>query len=241
MEETDDPTDIPEKLNPKYSSASPGLKGNPAVTGKIFTDDCSYVSKLKDTDRQYVESYVKPVLDRCEEYIKYKNDPNYVNVEFDWNSGGYLVIEKGHGSAEQEQNVKSAMPLVYAGFKVELIKQQTIRIDGKKKHLTTRDANVNEEKWEFKYTKDYINLAKSIGTKAGQAVAQGADVLLIDIIKTKQYGKNLVILGIKNAFRYNMQLQKVCIMIESHIFYIVERKDYRDGTYIYKLKKWLTD
>ncbi len=48
MEETDDPTDIPEKLNPKYSSASPGLKGNPAVTGKIFSDDCRYVSKVTD-------------------------------------------------------------------------------------------------------------------------------------------------------------------------------------------------
>ena len=48
MEETDDPTDIPEKLNPKYSSASPGLKGNPAVTGKIFSDDCSYIQRVKD-------------------------------------------------------------------------------------------------------------------------------------------------------------------------------------------------
>lgn len=96
MEETDDPTDIPEKLNPKYSSASPGLKGNPAVTGKIFSDDCSYISKLKDTDRQYVESYVKPVLDRCEEYIKYKNDAEYKNVAFDWNTNGLKAWHKDH-------------------------------------------------------------------------------------------------------------------------------------------------
>ena len=39
MEETSDPTDIPEKLNPKYSSAVPGLKDNPAVSGKIFSDE----------------------------------------------------------------------------------------------------------------------------------------------------------------------------------------------------------
>ena len=50
MEETDDPTDIPEKLNPKYSSASPGLKGNPAVTGKIFSDDCSYIQRVTNPD-----------------------------------------------------------------------------------------------------------------------------------------------------------------------------------------------
>lgn len=93
MEETDDPTDIPEKLNPKYSSASPGLKGNPAVTGKIFSDDCSYISKLKDTDRQYVESYVKPVLDRCEEYIKYKNDAEYKVDTFRWNKDGGFVAQ----------------------------------------------------------------------------------------------------------------------------------------------------
>ena len=50
MEETDDPTDIPEKLNPKYSSASPGLKGNPAVTGKIFSDDCRYIQRVTNPD-----------------------------------------------------------------------------------------------------------------------------------------------------------------------------------------------
>ena len=50
MEETDDTTDIPEKLNPKYSSASPGLKGNPAVTGKIFSDDCSYIQRVTNPD-----------------------------------------------------------------------------------------------------------------------------------------------------------------------------------------------
>lgn len=96
MEETDDPTDIPEKLNPKYSSASPGLKGNPAVTGKIFSDDCSYISKLKDTDRQYVESYVKPVLDRCEEYIKYKNDAEYKDCNFDWATGALKARHIDH-------------------------------------------------------------------------------------------------------------------------------------------------
>ena len=64
-----------EKLNPKYSSASPGLK---------------------DTDRQYVESYVKPVLDRCEEYIKYKNDAEYKDVAFDWNTNGLKAWHKDH-------------------------------------------------------------------------------------------------------------------------------------------------
>ena len=31
-----------------------------------------------------------------------------------------------------------------------------------------------------------------------------------------------------------------CVMIESNKFYIVERKDFRNGTYIDKIKKWLT-
>ena len=41
--------------------------------------------------------------------------------------------------------------------------------------------------------------------------------------------------------KQNWNDKKVCVMIESNTFYIVNRNDFRDGTYIDKIKKWLTD
>ena len=155
-------------------------------------------------------------------------------------SHGYIVREDGHGADEATQNIKSATPLANNGFKVELIKQETIKKDGHKKKIKTRDANVNDEKWEFKYTAEYENLAKSIGTKAGQVVEQGADVMLIDIYKNKTYGDYLVIAGVKNAFKYNSKLQKICVMIESGDYLLVDRVGYEKGTFVKDIKKWLT-
>ncbi len=153
--------------------------------------------------------------------------------------GGYIVRQDGHGANEAPQNIKSATPLAEAGFRVELIKQRKIRVDSLKKWLKTHDAFVDDEKWEFKFTKDYKNLAGSIGTKAGEAVAQGADVLLIDIVRTEQFTNESVIKGVGNSFYYNPSLQKICVMVESERFVIMEREWYNDGTYIIALNKFL--
>lgn len=125
------------------------------------------------------------------------------------------------------------------GFKVELIKQKSIKVDGVKKQLKTHDAFVNGEKWEFKYTKDYENLSKSIGTKAGTAVLQKAEVVLIDISKTEKYSIDAVISGVKNSFYYNPDLKKICVMIESDRFVIIERTKYVNGAYIAELNDFL--
>ena len=210
---------------------------------------CTKTAKLATENNLQCQACLK-AMEQCKEHIKIqqqfqalpkKYDPNKWFIEYISETGGYIVSEEGHGKDEKVQNIRSAKPLARKGFMVELIRQQTIRKNGKKKHITTRDANVNDEKWEFKYTKDYKNLAKSIGTKAGQVIEQGADVLLIDIVKTKVYGKNLVILGVKNSFKYNPSLKKICVMIESEDFKIIERKDYQDGTYILDIKKWLPE
>ena len=157
-------------------------------------------------------------------------------------SGGYIAIENGHGTGEKTQNINSAIPLAKDGHAVELIKQTKIKKpDGKKEWITTRDANVDGEKWEFKFTKNYKNLANSISFKASQAIEQGADVLLVDIVKTKAFAKYLLILGVKNAFKYNGTLRKICVMIDTNTYYMVERKNFEDGTFIKNIKKWLTD
>lgn len=228
------------------------FKTNTAKDKKLFPDKHPYLPKScatcpLNTASTLSRKDVKRDCAICDTRKKYfeigkKIYPNDWHVILPENKkGGYLVVQDGHGADEREQNIKSATPLVSDGYRVELRKQETTIENGRKHKIKSHDAFVNDEKWEFKYTEKYENLAKSIGTKARQAVEQGADVLLVDIVKTNQYGKNLVILGVKNAFKYNMQLQKVCVMIESNTFYIVNRNDFRDGTYIDKIKKWLTD
>ncbi len=44
----------------------------------------------------------------------------------------------------------------------------------------------------------------------------------------------------KNAFKYNPSLQKICVMIESDSYLIVDRTGYEKGTFIKDIKKWLT-
>jgi len=89
--ETDEPvTDG----NPQTETAALGLDGNPAKTGKIFSDKASYVARLTPKSKEIVENYVKPVMEHCEEYIKYKNDPDLKDGKFEWKSGGYILTHK---------------------------------------------------------------------------------------------------------------------------------------------------
>ena len=64
--ETDEP---PTDGNPQTSTSARGLDGNPAQTGKIFSDDCSYIKRVKDTS---TEAY-KMVEKECNYFESLKN------------------------------------------------------------------------------------------------------------------------------------------------------------------------
>ena len=84
-EETDDPVtgDNPEGLKPAR-----GLEGNPAKTGKIFTDECTYVKKASVKGGQEVEEFFRPIVEHHQQYISLLNNPDYQEVHFDWGNGG---------------------------------------------------------------------------------------------------------------------------------------------------------
>jgi hypothetical protein len=214
-----------------------------ALVGKgIHCNDCQLINKIICEN-----GYTPPEDKRPQKRIKFSEKGKDYGKEWDRvykceKSGGYIAVENGHGTKEKTQNINSAIPLAKDGHAVELIKQTKIKTpDGKKEWITTRDANVDGEKWEFKFTQNYKNLANSISSKASQAIEQGADVLLVDIVKTKAFAKYLLILGVKNAFKYNGTLRKICVMIDTNTYYMVERKNFEDGTFIKNIKKWLTD
>ena len=204
----------------------------------IHCNDCKLINKVICEN-----GYTPPEDKRPQKRIKFSEKGKDYGKEWERvykceESGGYIAVENGHGTGEKTQNINSAIPLAKDGHAVELIKQTKIKTpDGKKEWMTTRDANVDGEKWEFKLTKNYINLVNSISSKASQAIDQGADVLLIDISRNKQFDIEDLINGIDNSFVFNSTLQKVCVMIESQRYIIVPKVKWEDDTY----KKMLRD
>lgn len=96
-EETDEPVT---NGNPNGTMSSKGLDGNPAVTGKVFTDDCPYVKK----GGKIVADFWEPIEQHHNEYLKYLKDADYHDVDFNWN-GGMKAIHNGHivHSAKKEE------------------------------------------------------------------------------------------------------------------------------------------
>ena len=244
-----------------------GLRTKPG-SGEIFSDDHPYFPKscgacpygggklralfrnLWDEKNCFGCQKLRATVDRmgggsvtAKEAVQKRYGKRW-NVAKAYENEGYISVEQGHGAGEMAQNLASATPLAKAGMQVELIKQETKRIDGRKKKITTRDANVfnsplKETKWEFKYTEKYERLSKSMGTKAKQAVEQGAAVVLIDIVRTDKFTGEEVIEGVFNSFNYNAELKGVCVMIESEEFVIISRDYFLSGSYVDKIKNWL--
>ena len=96
-EETDEPVT---NGNPNGTMSSKGLDGNPAVTGKVFTDDCPYVKK----GGKIVADFWEPIEQHHNDYLKYLKDTDYHDVDFNWN-GGMKATHNGHivHSAKKEE------------------------------------------------------------------------------------------------------------------------------------------
>lgn len=92
-EETDDPVtgDNPEGIRP-----AKGLEGNPADTGQIFTDQCTYVQKAGKQGTKETEDFFRPIAEHHQEYLGYRNNPDYQEVDFDWGKGGVKAKHKDH-------------------------------------------------------------------------------------------------------------------------------------------------
>lgn len=264
LEATDDKcTKVPEGYQSKMDLPNNGLENNPAQDGKLFSEKHPYfpvscsmcpfsVNVFKDRLMSVFRNKKKDCVEcefakGCVEKLKIRKNYHY---DKKWSipyvsEKGYIAVEEGHGASELEQNKRSAKPLADDGMRVELIRQKTIRIDSFKKKITTRDANVfgspnvESSKWEFKFTENYECLSNSMGTKAAQAVAQGADVVLIDIKRTKLFSDKEVIDGVFNSFNYNPELKGIVVMIESREYRVISRKYYTTGRHEEMIKNWL--
>lgn len=97
IEECDDqPTDNSKVKQPDIPK---GLEGNPSVTGEIFTDKASYVTKCQNPS--VPEDVLKPIMARHDEFVKYLKNNDYKDQKFDWESLGYQATHNEHNFAEE--------------------------------------------------------------------------------------------------------------------------------------------
>ncbi len=96
-EETDDPVTTG---NPQKNIEVPGLKGNPAETGQIFSEDAPYFSRCQNKET------VEPIAKSIVEYERLQRTGDYKEMEFDWGSGAHKAVHKGHEDHDHDNEQK---------------------------------------------------------------------------------------------------------------------------------------
>ena len=98
-EETDDPA-APTRPD---TICAKGLEGNPAETGQVFTDECTYVKNAGRHGSEIVDKFFRPIEEHHEEYVSLHNNPDYKDVDFDWKTGGVKATHKEHKTHPNDQ------------------------------------------------------------------------------------------------------------------------------------------
>lgn len=121
---TDPPTRIPGGTSAPASDPQPGLKGNPAVTRSLFSDDhpyfpsdcssCPFKGGISDSLMRFFGARRKKDCFKCRnidkrlkkladpkylaksEYYELKHDPDYHDVRYDKKTGGVRATHVGH-------------------------------------------------------------------------------------------------------------------------------------------------
>lgn len=107
-EQTDeDPTDG----NPSAKIVKPGLDQNPATSGQIFTDTAPYVKGTRGEAKSIVEDFFRPIAEHRKEFLTYRDNPDYRDVQFSWDNGGLKATHKEHcfdkGTGWYEKSVQN--------------------------------------------------------------------------------------------------------------------------------------
>ena len=117
-EETDAPIDTKELKADDLAKArkegggihANGLEGNPAVTGEIFTQGCTYFKQAGKKGTEVVEEFFRPIKEHHNEYMDLSKNPDYNEVKFDWSTGGMKATHKDHNFDKDkgiyEENVR---------------------------------------------------------------------------------------------------------------------------------------
>ena len=145
-EETDDPVTTG---NPQKNIEVPGLKGNPAETGQIFSEDAPYFSRCPNKE------IVEPIAKSIVEFERLRDTKGYKEMEFDWRTGAHKAVHKKHEDHDHDNEQKFFADKVSAtqlekecineayrmGNRAILLEEGVIGSDGKK--MSCLDMRLN--------------------------------------------------------------------------------------------------
>lgn len=146
----------------------------------------------------------------------------YVQVVFEEETGGFVVIHPDHGQHEWEQNKQIARMLAAHGDAIVLMPA--------KPDLTNYDATRNEEAWEFK-TVRVSNIENALQDAIRRGKKQASNILCF--IDSDNWEVHQITLGIYTAVKFDLKIQAVRLAILFRSGKLVEmtREEVRNGAF----------
>ena len=198
--------------NPNKTVRNQGLEGNPAKTGKIFTDEASYIKK--SANPKIVEEFYKPIDNAFADYQKYSKDKNYNNVKIRWENGGFRATHDDHNFDEKtgvyEKNFQEIA--FNQGHRVILGKEKGLP-DGMK----YQEGKIDGLSFEIASS---IGIGKNnIKGKLQHCRSKNAEVAVVYFPDKKDFSMERMIKGV--SMYSNIEKHKF-----THIIYVVDGKMY---------------
>jgi Contact-dependent growth inhibition CdiA C-terminal domain len=150
-------------------------------------------------------------------------DENYYKkIFFDEDSNGFVVAHKEHGPYELKGNKTIALMLVKHGYRVVLL--------GNEPEVTSADATLNDEIWEFKTISEATNLRNRVQGDIKNGKRQAPNIL---IFINQVYVAREITKGIYNAIKFDVKktAQRIGILFQDGSLIIIERAEVLDKSY----------
>lgn len=150
------------------------------------------------------------------------DDTQYNKIFFDMETNGFVVAHKQHGQYELIGNKKIALLLVKHGYRVVLL--------GNEPEVTSADATLNDEIWEFKTISEATNLRNRVQGDIKNGKRQAPNIL---IFINQVYEAREITKGIYNAIKFDEKkiVKRIGILFQDANLIIVERAEVLDESY----------
>jgi SPP1 gp7 family putative phage head morphogenesis protein len=209
-------TGIPHEL-PKSPA---GFGHNPGETGEVFSQEHPYF-KVGKTN--------KAELDKVAAKLEYNafDEKDFTKVQFNQNTGDYIVYHKEHGAKELRENLDTAKKLIAFGERIIFLPI----VEGRK----SPDTLTNEVIREYKHP---ISAPAQSALNAGaeDAHKQGADELFVKLRRDHDF--NDMLRGIQRGFqaKLNKGIKLLILELPNGRLVKIPRAQLIDGSFVTALK-----
>lgn len=147
----------------------------------------------------------------------------YAKIVFHEETGGFLVVHRGHGRSEYQSNVEIGLMLVTHGFCVVLLENIILK--------PTPDASIDGEMWEFKTISRAKNLRNAVQRQLRKGKSQCGNILLYI---NQPFEIAEITFGIYNAVKFDHLaiIQRIAILFRDGTFIEFGREEVEDKRYL---------